>query len=218
MNIQRIKFLKVKFGKRFNSTLFFVLLMRKLVLALLLIALVGVVGFGQTSISANPLYLSLLIPFTVFNVINITYVGIHVIPSNVSLATYDVVANSYIKIIIVNFTTQQQIASLTAYIPPQYAKYVYYSPQLGSVFFLINVSSDKQQTISISDLNIPAPAYNVTGGVVTSVTIIPLGYLVLANGTPVNETTVFLNYLNGTAVVHSMIEGLAGYYVLYYVS
>ena len=192
--------------------------MKKAILALLLIALVGVVGFGQTSISAKPLYLSLVIPFTVFNVINTTYVGIHVTPPNVSSAIYSVVINSHIKIIIVNFTTQQQIASLTAYIPIQYAKYVYYSQQLNSVFFLVNVSSDKPQTIPISDLNIPAPAFNISGGFVTSVTIIPLGYLILANGTPVNETSVFLKYLNGQAIVNSMREGLAGYYVLYYVS
>jgi len=42
--------------------------------------------------------------------------------------------------------------------------------------------------------------------------------MVTANGTPVNQTSVFLNYLNGSAVVNSMREGLAGYYVLYYVN
>jgi len=192
--------------------------MRQVVLALLLIALIGVVGLSQTSISATPLYLSLVIPFTVFNVINTTYVGIHVTTSNISYAAYNVIENSYIKIIIVNFTTQQQIASLTAYLPAPYVKYTYYSTQLESVFFLVNVSSDKPQTIPVRDLNIQGDVYNISGGFITSVTIIPLGYMVTANGTPVNQTSVFLNYLNGSAVVNSMREGLAGYYVLYYVN
>ena len=192
--------------------------MRQVVLALLFVALIGVVGFSQTSISATPLYLSLVIPFAVFNVINTTYVGIHVTPSNISYAVYNVISSSHIKIIIVNFTTQQQIASLTAYLPAQYAKYIYYSAQLSSVFFLVNISSDKPQTIPVSDLNIQGIVYNISGGFVTSVTIIPLGYLITASGTPVNQTSVFLNYLNGSVVVNSMREGLAGYYVLYYVS
>ena len=192
--------------------------MRQVVLALLLITLIGVVGFSQTSISAAPLYLSLVIPFTVFNVINTTYIGIHVTTSNISYAAYNVIENSYIKIIIVNFTTQQQIASLTAYLPIQYVKYVYYSTQLKSMFFLINVSSNKPQIIPVRDLNIEGDVYNISDCFETSVTIIPLGYLVLANGIPVNQTSVFLNYLNGQAIVNSMKEGLAGYYVLYYVS
>ena len=192
--------------------------MKQAVLALLFIALVGIVGFSQTSISAKPLYLSLFIPFTVFNVVNTTYVGIYVTPSNISQAVYSAIASSSIKIVIVNFTTQQQIASLTAYIPSQCAKYIYYSPQLKSVFFLVNVSSDKPQTIPVSDLNIQGVVYNISGNVVTSVTIIPLGYLVSASGSTVNQTSVFLSYLNGQAIVNSMREGLAGYYVLYYVS
>jgi len=83
---------------------------------------------------------------------------------------------------------------------------------------LVNVSSDKLQTIPVSDLNIQGIVYNISGGFVTSVTIIPLGYLITVSGTPVNETSVFLNYLDGQAIVNSMREGLAGYYVLYYVS
>lgn len=192
--------------------------MRYIALVLLLIAFMGIVSFSQSSISATPLYLSLVVPFTVFNVVNTTYVGIHVVQSNVSIAITNVVVSSYIKIIIVNFTTQQTVATLTAYINPQLIKYVYYSTVLNSVFFLVNVSSDKPQAVLLSDLNIPGIVYNVNGSIVSTVTIIPLGYLITSSGTPVNQTAIFQNYLNGTAVVKSMIEGLAGYYVLYYVS
>jgi len=43
---------------------------------------------------------------------------------------------------------------------------------------LVNVSSDKPQTIPVSDLNIQGIVYNISGGFVISVIITPLGFLV----------------------------------------
>ncbi|BAB66693.1 hypothetical protein [Sulfurisphaera tokodaii] len=188
--------------------------MKYLAILLLLIGFLGIIAYSQSSLIAKPLYLSIYSTFTVFNVVNTSYNGI----TNISNSIYYVISNSWIKIVIVNFTTQQQVATLTAYFTTSDAKWIYYDPTLGSVIFLVNVSSDKPINVAVTTLNIPGPLYNVSGTPVSEVTIIPLGYLTLANGTPVNETAVFVNYLNGTAVVKSMIDGLAGYYVLYYVT
>ncbi|BFH72114.1 hypothetical protein SJAV_00580 [Sulfurisphaera javensis] len=188
--------------------------MKSLSILFLLIGILGIVAFSQTySISAKPLYLSLYSTFTVFNVVNTTYVGIK---GYINYTIDYVVANTWIEIEIVNFTTHNQIASLTAYFTSSDSNYIYYDPSLNSVIFFINISSDKPVTIPISTLRIPGPLYNVNGEPVSNVTIIPLGYLVNVDGTPINETQVFQQYLNGTSIIKSMINGLAGYYVLYF--
>lgn len=192
--------------------------MKYLPFLILPIILLGLVAYSQTSISAQPLYLSVLFqyPFTVFNVINTTYVGWHYKYVNQTIA--NVAINTYIQIILKNYTTGQVVATLTAYFPASVLQYMYYSPQWGSVIFFINVSGDKVTQLPISLIQgLPPLLLTYNGQPTTTVAIIPLGYLMCANGMPVNQSTVFQKYLNGNnEIVADMEEGLAGYYVLYF--
>lgn len=192
--------------------------MRYLALLILPVILIGLVAYSQTSIVAKPLSLSIPLGFlfTVLNVVNTSYVGWNYTYPNQTILS--VISHTYIQIVIENYSTGQVIATLTVYIPVSLANDIYYSPSMGSVIFLINISANQITQVPLSKIEgLPPFVYTYDNKPTSTINIIPLGYLICQNGIPVNQTTVFQKYLNGVhEIVNDMINGLAGYYVLYF--
>lgn len=157
----------------------------------------------NAQITASPLYLSVPLRFTVLNVINISSVLIPIYSGNISAATQGTLLFTNITIIVKNLSTGVIENSSVLKVPFSMYKYAYYSTALKSVFFLINVTADKPYTISLysleqilgTNLGIVYTIYNTT---TTTITIIPAGWLQLANnGQTFNTTKEFNTYLNG---------------------
>jgi hypothetical protein len=201
--------------------------MRRLILSLffLAIAILVIPTNAEAPFTAQPLYLAVYPLYTVINVVNTTYVGAtSYFNNNVTHIINFVAHNSSIKIIISNSTTGAQIACLQAIIPPQIYEYVYYSPQLGSAIFLVNVSdANKFYQIPVGDLHLGILQLETANATfVNSIYVIPLGQLYTLQGgmlVYVNTTSIFQHYLNGTQTIYQDVkENLEGSYVLIFVS
>jgi hypothetical protein len=201
--------------------------MKKSLALLTLVFLLPILSISGMAypIQANPLFLAVYPPYSVINVVNTTYIGAtQYFNNNVTQIIMFVAHNSSIKVELINATTGLMVACIYAWIPTSLYNYVYYSPQLGSALFVVNVSSSNSTyTVPVGYLHLGIDyVKTINGTTVYNVQEIPLGQLcTYYNGQFVKvwQLPTFQKYLNGeNEILQDIKEDLEGVYVLTFVS
>ncbi|BCU71432.1 hypothetical protein [Stygiolobus caldivivus] len=201
--------------------------MKRLIVLIFSLIAIGVVvpANAYAPFMAQPLYLNIYPIYTVINVVNTTYIGAtSYFHNNVTEIVNFVAHNSTMKIELYNATTGVQIGCISVIIPPQFYKYVYYSPQYGSAIFLINVTdNDTFYKVPVAYLHLGLYSVeNASGYNVNCIYEIPIGSLYTLSGgvyVYVNTTSFFNKYLNGVQTITSDVKAdIEGVYAFIFVS
>jgi hypothetical protein len=182
---------------------------------------VGLVAFSQAStIMANPIYLAVNTQYSyaVINVINVTYLNLPASPVLAGETLYVLPSHINITIELRNVMNGSTMY-IYAWIPQSLYDHIYLAPNMSSAFFVIAVA-DSNNAFQMNPYvfgNL-GQIYDVTGKQVSTITVIPLGWLkTVYNGQVVNvsQDPVFQNYLSSpTQIAYAVMNNWEGVYII----